>query len=391
MPNAITSTGLTTATRDELIAQYTLAFQNIYGPDVNLDQDSPDGQMMTIFVQSVLDLEDLLTQIYNNFDPDKAFGTILDARVSYNGIQRQAGTKTVTNITIVVSQALNLAGLDQTELPVYTVSDNAGNQWQLITSQTIASPGTYVYAFQAANPGAVLTIPNTITVPFTIVLGVTSVNNPTTYSTLGINEESDADLKIRRQKSVTLSSQGYLQGLLAALENIPGMDSAFVYENTTGTIDADMVPGHSIWVIVSGSATTADIAEAIYTKRNAGCGMFGAQTFVVTQVDGTPFTIKWDDVQPEDLWIQFTATGLDGVNPPNTAAILAQLPVLFVPGVNEQVNINDLATIVQQIDPNTLVTGAGFSLTEMGSYTDTLEPSTKKNQFAVSDSRITIT
>src|SRR5581483_5728996 len=159
-------------------------------------------------------------QIYNMFDPDNAVGVILDQRVAINGIQRQAGTFTVTNVTLIVSQALNLYGLDQTAQPVYTVADNAGNQWQLQTTQHISGPGTYVFSFQAANPGAVLTTINTITVPVTIVLGVTSINNPTTYTTLGINEESDAVFKVRRQKSVQLSSVGYLAGLLAALQNI---------------------------------------------------------------------------------------------------------------------------------------------------------------------------
>lgn len=390
MPNAITVTGLTTATRDELVAQYTAAFQAIYGNDINLDQDSPDGQMMNIFIQSVLDLEDLLTQIYNQFDPDNAIGAVLDQRVAINGIQRQAGTFTVTNVTIVTSQSLNLYGLDQIGQEVYTVADNAGNQWQLEVTQNIAGPGTYVMAFRAANPGAVLTVPNTITVPVSVVLGVVSINNPTTYTTLGLNEESDAQLKIRRQKSVSLASQGYLKGLLAALENINGVTSAFVYENNTDSTNADSVPSHSIWVIVAGTGSDDEIAEAIYTKRNAGCGMFGSTSFVITQVDGSSFIVYWDVVSPEDLFIKFTATSLDGINAPNIAAIRAGLVTSFVPGVNEQVNINDLATAVQEIDNNTLVTLAGFSTTSGGSYTNTLSPTAKNKQFAISAPNIII-
>lgn len=390
MPNLIDASGLQTATQAELIAFFTAAYQSIYGADINLDQNTPDGQWMMIQVQAITDLEDLLTQIYNMFDPDNAIGNVLDQRVAINGIQRQAGTFTTTNITIVASQALNLAGLDQTLVEPYTVSDNAGNKFQLQTSQNIASPGTYVYSFKSAVPGAVLTVPNTITIPVTIVLGVTSINNPTTYTVLGIDEESDAELKIRRQKSVSLSSQGYLAGLLAALENIPGMSSAFIHENNTNITDAEGVPSHSIWVITSGTAPDADIANAIYTKRNAGCGLFGDMTYAITQVDGSIFVVRWDVVVPQDLFIKFTATSLDGITPPNVAAIRAGLPLSFVPGVFEQVNVNDLATLVQAIDPNTLVTNAGFSLTSGGSYTNTLLPTSRKNQFAVSSPNIII-
>lgn len=390
MPNSLGPDGLVTNTQQELVDFYTTAFRLIYGPDINLSSDTPDGQLMMIFIQSVLDLQDLLTQVYNQFDPDLAIGKVLDQRVAINGIQRQAGTFTTTNVTVVTSQAITLYGTDQNTYPGYVVADNAGNNWELLESINLPIAGSNVLAFQSVVPGAVLTVPNTITVPITIVLGVVSVNNPTTYTTLGINEESDFDLKIRRQKSVSLSSQGYLQGLLAALENISGVSAAIVYENVTGSTDADGIPSHSIWVIVSGTGAAAQIANAIYTKRNAGCGMKGAQEFSILQVDGSMFVVKWDNVEAEDLYIKFTATSLDGVNPPNIAAIRSGLVTSFVPGVYEQVNINALAAAVQAIDANTLVTSAGFSTASGGSYTNTLTPSTKNKQFAVEEANIII-
>lgn len=390
MPNQVTPTGIETLTQAELVAQYTAAFQAIYGADINLAQDTPDGQMMMIFIQSVLDLEDLITQVYNGFDPDNAIGVVLDQRVAINGIQRKGGTYSVTNVTLVTTQSLNLYGLDQGAQPIYTVQDNAGNQWQLLSTTLGLAAGTHALAFRSAVPGAVLTTPNTITIPVTIILGVDSINNPTAATSTGINEESDAALKIRRQQSVAQASQGYLAGLLAALLNINDVDFAQVYENVTGSTDGDGVPSHSIWVIVGGSATDADIANAIYRKRNAGCGMFGAQSYNVVRPDGSSFTVNWDEVVPEALFIKFTATSLDGINPPNIAAIRSGLVLSFVPGVFEEVNVNALATAVQAIDPNTLVTSAGFSTTSGGSYTNTLTPAAKNKQFAVTSPDIII-
>lgn len=436
MPNSLTSQGLTTATQAELYQNILTLMQNLYGSDINLQSDTPDGQLVNLFIQMILDMEDLLVQIYNSFDPDNAIGNVLDQRVAINGIQRQAGTYTITNITLLTSQSINLYGLDQSVQPIYTVSDGAGNQWQLIQSVTGLPAGTNVLAFQSATPGANISIPNTITIPVTIVLGVISINNPTTYTTLGINEESDADLKIRRSISVSLSSQGYERGLLAALQNINGITSAFVYENISSDTDSNDVPGHSIWVIVAGTATVPlalayssttsyaygdiassggvnyiswvnnnlgnsvsnptywgvynPIAQAIYSKRNAGCGMKGSTSYVITQVDGTPFIVYWDVVQAVDLFIKFTATSLDGVHAPNIQGILAQLPIIYDPGVNAEVNINQLATLVQQIDPNTLVTNSGFSLSVGGSYTPTLSPAQKNYQFFVSSQKTII-
>lgn len=362
MPNALTATGLQTATQAELVATYTAALQNIYGAGINLASNSPDGQWMNLFIQSVLDLEDLLVQLYNMFDPDNAVGVVLDQRVAINGIQRLAGTFTVTPVTLVIASSVNLFGLDQSTQPVYTVSDNAGNLWQLISTVLGVVAGTHVYNFQAAVPGAQITTPNTITVPVTIILGVTSVNNPTPYTTLGINEESDARLKLRRQQSVAIASQGYLTGLVATLENITGVTSVFVSENTTSVTNGDGVPGHSIWVIVAGTGAAADIAQAIYSKRNAGCGMFGSISFNITQIDGNIFPVYWDLVSPRNAFMTFTATSLNGTTAPNLAAIRSMLPSIFVPAVQAEINVNELATLVQQIDPNCLVTGAGLTL-----------------------------
>lgn len=429
MPNILDSNGLQIATQAELLNTYTTALQVIYGPDINLQSDAPDGQWVSIQIQTALDTESLLMQIYNSFDPDQAIGVSLDQRCAINGIIREAGTYTITNVTLVVTQALNLYGLDQSTESIYTVADASGNQWQLITSQLGLSAGTYAFAFQAANPGAILTIPNTITVPVTIVIGISSINNPTSYTSLGINEESDVALRVRRSQSVSNSSQGYLQGLLGTLLNINGVIDAFVYENTSSGTDGDGVPGHSIWVIVDGTpsitpqlawnvATTYSygnlvsqggvdyiswqnnntgnavtnpafwgvynpIAQAIYSKRNAGCGMYGSTSYTITQIDGTSFIVFWDQVIEEPLYIKFTATSLDGIHAPNIAGILQQLPEIYMPGVFAEVNINQLATLVQQIDPNTLVTNSGFSTSSGGTYTATLTPTAKNYQFQV--------
>lgn len=357
-------------TREELLEFFTTSFKRIYGPDIDISSNTPDGQIINIIIQAALDDEDLLTQIYNSFDPDEAVGKVLDQRVAINGIQRQGGTYTITPITLVNSQSINLYGLDGAIInpdvrddgqEIFTVQDDAGNKWFLLETELGLSAGTHVLNFRAALPGEQLTVPNTITIPATIVLGVDSVNNPTSYTTLGINEESDAQLKIRRQKSVSLGSQGYYKGLLGALQNIVGVTFAAVYENVTSVTDSDGVPGHSIWVIIGGTAQPADIANAIYTKRNAGCGMRGNETYVINQVDGTPFIVNWDNVIPSSIFLTFTATSINGVTPPNIAAIRSGLVTQFTPGVSVEIDVNQLATAVQKIDPNTLVTSAGFS------------------------------
>jgi len=183
---------------------------------------------------------------------------------------------------------------------------------------------------------------------------------------------------------------GYLQSLLAALLNINEVVSAFVYENVTGSVDADLIPGHSIWVIVEGGSD-AEVAQAIYSKRNAGCGMKGDEEVSVTQIDGSPFLIKFDRVVNETLYIEFDAESIDGIGTIDPVYIADQIVLRLVPGVFDRVNINELATIVQEIDPNCLVTNAGFSTSGGGPFTGTLQPTAKNKRFSISAVNIDIT
>lgn len=387
MANEINADGLEVYTREELVALFTAGFEAIYGADANFDQDSPDGQMINLFIQSVLDTSDLLKQIYNSFDPDSAIGKVLDQRIAYNGIQRQGGTFSRTPIEIISTQKVTLYGLDQEVNTPYTVSDDENNEWKLLETIILPTAGTYDYDFQASESGLVLTTPNTITKAVTVILGIDSVNNPDVQSLIGTDEETDSKLKIRRQRSVALASQGFLASTLAALLNVDGVTSAAVYENNSGATDGDGIPSHSIWVIVSGNYDDVDIASVIYKKRNAGCGMFGAVEYTITQVDTTPFIIKWDIVETDEIFVKINLESISGAVI-DYDGIRSAIPEQYIPDVYETVNTNVLASIVDSVDDNALIDTSGFAAILAGPYTSKLTPAAKKNQFLITEDKV---
>jgi hypothetical protein len=183
--------------------------------------------------------------------------------------------------------------------------------------------------------------------------------------------------------------------MLAALNNINGATSVSVYENTTGSPDAYGLPSHSINVVVGGAVEPEDVANVIYQKRNAGCGMFGSQSYNITQIDGSVFTVLWDVVTPEPIYLSFNVSSINGTTAPLASLIESELPNLWVPSVNEAVDITKLGTFVQQIDPNSFVTinsgSQGFSLTGSGGWANKLSPTARKNQFVLSSANISIT
>lgn len=306
MSDNFDSNGLQVATRTELLEALTQAFQTIYGPDANLDQSSPDGQLLNIFAQGGVDIRELLMQIYNSFDPDNCSGRILDERCAINNIFRKGGTFTTVPIDITTNRTVTLQGLDENYNDVnatgYTIQDSAGNQFVLVSTQTLQA-GTTRVLFRSKDIGSVQTTLNTITIPVTIVLGVVSVNNPVD-ATEGKNEESDYDLKVRRRQSVSIGSSGYLNGLLATVLQLDGVTDAALYENFTGEVDANGTPAHCMWLVVEGGSD-ADIADAIYRKKSYGCNMRGNITYTITTVSAQQFVAKWDEPTEQELYLKF--------------------------------------------------------------------------------------
>ncbi len=392
MPNAIDSAGLTLKTRDEIVASLTdgdlgvPGYRAIYGADINLDPNTPDGQFLQLMAQIAIDVEELLQQIYTGFDPDTAIGVGLDRACAYNGVQRQAGTRSTQYVTVTATQALTIAGIDTAPTAPFTISDNAGNRFALIEAHAFGAAGTADLNFQAIEIGPTLVGANTLTTIVTVQLGVASVTNGVLTGTVGVAAETDYTLRLRRQQSVSIPSKGYLQGLYGQLLAISGVTSALVLENTTNVTDADGIPDHSIWVIVNGG-TNAEVANAIYVKRNAGCGMLGAVHVNITQVDGTIFQVAFDRPTPEDLWISFDVAAVTGSI--DVAFIRAQILEQLSYTINQPADASAVTLLVKTIAPNASVSDEGVSNDGI-SYVSLLSNATKDKQWSIDTTHLII-
>ena len=387
MPNTLDENGLQIKSFNEVKEDLTTGFRNIYGNDINVDSNSPDGQLINIVAQAIIDLLELIQQTYNSFDPDLAIGKTLDERVALNNIKRKGGTYSYTNIAVTTTAACTLNGLNTVDAEnAFAVSDNQGNQWVLTATQTPATAGTYTYAFRAKEIGAVESLPNTITTIVTSVVGVSAVNNPAALTRKGEDTETDSELKARRKESKGIATQGYREALKAALLNTEDVTYAQVYENEGNSTDADGIPGHSIWVIVQGG-TDANVAQVIYQRRNGGCGMKGNTTYNITQEEGTVFQVAWDRPSTTSAYIEFDITPIVA-HTVDTNAIklaLANAPM----GIYEPLDINKVATIVQETDPQVIVTNCQVS-TDGSNWYDIIYPTTKADRLEIATTRITI-
>ena len=392
MPNNIGATGITIETFAEILsgilngtADYA-GLYSIYGPSINVAPNSPDGQMVNIVAQAKLDVLEAIVQAYNSFDPDQAVGVQLDQRCAINGVFRQAGSYTSQQIAVTTSASTTLVGLDAAPATPFTVQDGAGNQYAPVTTTAIGAAGTTTVVFRAITLGPIQSAANSITTISTVQAGVTSVNNPSGPTSVGTNEETDYALRIRRQNSVALPSIGYLSGLYGAILNTAGVNATTIYENTTSTTDANGVPAHSIWPIVLGGSN-ADVAAAIYLKRSAGCGMYGAVTQGVTQYDGSTFNVKFSRPTNQTLYLSFSIAAITGSVDVNYVRTKILSEITY--GIGATADVTAIVAYVKGIVPNAYITSEGVSPDNVA-YTATLVPTTVDKQFILASTTIKI-
>lgn len=357
----IDENGLQLKSYDVILSELQDDMRGIYGDDINVESSSPDGQMLNIITQSATDVREIVQRIYDILDIDNATGVNLDRAVALIGIVRKKGTRTVTPITITTSSACTVVGINQDANTAYTVQDNAGNRWVLQNTHYFSGADAASLSFQAELIGKQETTPNTITTPVTIVLGVSSINNPTTATVVGEDEETDFELRSRAKRSIMLAAVGFVDSLYAGLISLDGMSSVRILENTTDTVDANGTSPHSIHVITAGSASNASIADVILRKRSGGCGMDGDISLTLINRDGSPIDIKWSTVTAQYLFTFASLSSLDGINQPQYDLIKSTLPTVYVPKVGDAVTTNQLVTAITSIDENTFVDDACFS------------------------------
>ena len=305
-----TNDGLTIQTYQELYDELAAGYRVIYGPDINLDADSPDGQRIGIEAKARLDLQAFAAQLYNQFDPDFSAGEALNRIIKLAGIARQPAARSVVDLNVTTDRGLVLpAG--------YSLLDDLDQAWAIEADVALLTGITSV-SFSAENFGLIEAAPGTITSPADIVLGVTAVTNPLA-AVPGRDEETDAALRVRRNRSLASPATSTTGGLFTAIGDIAGVTDLVVYENDTDTLDAALVlAAHSIWCVVQGG-TIADIVEVIAKNKTGGTGIKGGVSGTYSETlykpDGSEYVIVhemlFDRPTTQQVYVELTVEGID--------------------------------------------------------------------------------
>lgn len=279
----VTATGVTFPSYLDTLESLKASFRAIYGADAYLEPDSQDGQLLAIFAQAIYDSNQALLGAYLSFSPNTAVGAGLSSVVKINHMARAVPSNSQAVVTLV--------GQAGTIIRSGVVADTSGNRWNLPGSVTIPFGGSISTTATCAVPGAVQAQIGSITEILTPTAGWQSVTNPSAASA-GEPVESDAALRLRQQTSTALRSLTVLEGLLGALLALPGVVSAYAYENDTDIEDLNGLPPHSIAVVVQGG-DAGTVARTIFLKKAPGCATFGTTTIQVPDGMGIPKDINF--------------------------------------------------------------------------------------------------
>lgn len=379
--------GLQIQTYQEIFDEIAADYRAIYGPDINLDPDSPDGQRVGIEAKARLDLQTFALNLYNQFDPDFSAGEMLNKIIKLSGISRGIPARSQVDVTVTTDRALSLP-------EGYAVEDDLGQTW-ITTEEKALVLGANTVTLVAEDFGALEADAATVTNPVTIVIGVLSVTNPAAATT-GREEETDAELRTRRNRSLVTPATSTTGGLFTALADITGVTDLAIYENDQDTLDAVLnIDPHTLWCIVEGGEV-ADIVETIAKNKTGGTGLKGGTsstyTEELTKPDGTPYTIihtmYFDRPTTVDLYVELTVEGVDGAFV-DTDAIKAALVALDF-SIGASLSAADLYRTVYSVADNFTATLLEISDDDV-TYTDGRLTPAADEVYTIDTANITIT
>lgn len=316
--------GVSIQTLQEITEELIDGYKAIYGPDINVSPESPDGQRIGIEAKARADMQAFALALYNQQDPDFASGQALISKMKYAGITVRPATRSQADIDVFSNRI--------TTLPAgFTIIDELGQEWSLSSPADIGV-GTTAVTFFSSEFGAIEADADTINKVVTVVPGVLSVNNPAP-ATVGVEEETDEQARIRRRKSVQLPALTPLGAIISRVANVANVTDVVGYENDTKEFDPIIgTEANTFWIIVEGGSIE-DIAEAIATSKTGGAGTKGAVTGIyqeeIPRPSGGSFlithTMNFDRPSPVSIHVRLNVKRKDPAQPVPVGTIADKL------------------------------------------------------------------
>ena len=310
MSFAVTISGVTTDTQEEVRAELVSKLQATFGVNVNTTTSSNFGQLTNILSEYRATAQQAALAIAASFDPDSATGVLLDQRAALTGTTRKGATQSDVTGVLTFSAAGTVSDGD-------LISNSAtGTQWAAINGPyVIGAAGDIAATFQAVDTGPLAAAGGTAWTLVTAVPNLTGFAN-TEDAVLGRDEETDPDFRRRRRTELYSQGIGFKAAISAVASRVDGVDTVRTYHNpSTQPADADGIPFKAFNVVfettptVPGTALQVSICEAILSATGAGGQAYGTDyTQIVLDSEGQSQPISFDTITLVPIYVSVTVS-----------------------------------------------------------------------------------
>ena len=322
-----TTAGVTVPAETDVLAGVQADMNAAFGGGLNPALETPQGQLASSQAAIIGDKNNEIAYFVNQVDPQYSDGRFQDAIGRIYFLTRKPATATAVTAT--------LTGLPGTVVPGGTLAqDTSGNTYACSADATIGVTGTVNAEFQNIQTGPIPCAAGTLTQVYQAVPGWDAITNAAD-GTLGNNVESRADFEYRRKNSVALNGKGTPSAIYAEVFALPGVLDVYVKDNPsgetvlTGPTNYPLLP-HSVYVAAVGG-TDADVAAAIWRKKDVGCDYNGNTSVTVTDESGynypqPTYVVKFE--RPAALPVKFAVQLVNDVSLPSNIVALVKAAII---------------------------------------------------------------
>lgn len=335
--------------------------------------DSPEGQLSGLFSIIYAQLWEELSKAYSAFNPLNVIEQDLDNLVLLNGITRLEAAPSEVTLTIT--------GVEGTTIPASSIVSSSVSSAQFLTDYDVTIPATgsvnvlahsRIFAVIVADAGD-------LTIIETPINGWVAATNDVN-AVVGRLRETDAELRLRRARSLSLSGQSSLGSIFTAVGAIGGVSYVSVTENVTSfpsavigeqpysfdvkvfgrSANPDLIrdaivnavtpipgvdsvqviqdqepvpnlPPHSFAVVVRGG-DNQEIGEAIWNKKPSGIQSYGDLDVVIQDIQGDDHVIQFQRPLSKEIYVRGNISFFTGNVPENAAEVLGQAIIDYAAG-----------------------------------------------------------
>ncbi len=287
----VTAQGVTPTTLEGYVSQLETVFKSVFGEDLNVDPETPQGQLIGSIALIMSNADEALVRQSNATSIYRSFSQQIDGLASILSISRNAAQRSVVTATLTgVPSTLILAG-------TRAVTDD-NNQFRLINDVQLPGSGAITATMESVEVGPIPAPAGSLTHIVDVVPGWETVTNASD-ATLGRPQEIDTLYRRRYFQALSRNALTPIAATESAVSDVTGVSSVLARENDTAApvmVKNITIPANSIWVAVEGGADN-DIGSAIRSSKTAGIPTDGTTTVNVPHPRGFDTPIKFTRVR----------------------------------------------------------------------------------------------